>query len=345
MLNLLSVSSRSVWSQRSFTEHIRKGIKAQQRALQSSCGGVGGALAPPVDCRVTAEQAVNLWTQCFQQHGISEPFLSSQYIMAHVLGEKSLQSVERGRLRERLSDKEREKVWVLCSKRLSRMPVQYVIEEWDFRDLTLKLRPPVFIPRPETEELVSLVLKDLQSQWGMGTLKCLEVGCGSGAISLSLLHSVPQLKAVALDQSQEAVGLTKENAGRLGLLDRLEVHHLDIIKDADLTLRSCSPVDVIVSNPPYLFSKDMESLQAEILRFEDRSALDGGLDGMSVVRQILYLAPRLLTDEGRLFLEVEPRHPPLIKGLVEESVLGLQYLGSHCDFTNRSRFCILQKSR
>ncbi|KAK3574740.1 hypothetical protein QTP86_017532 [Hemibagrus guttatus] len=337
--------------------------------LRLSCGsgGVGGALAHPVDCGVTAEQAVNVWTQCFQQHGISEPLLSSNYIIAHVLGKKTLQSVERRRLQEKLSDNEREKVWVLCSKRLTRMPVQYVIEEWDFRDLTLKMRPPVFIPRPETEELVSLVLKDLRSQWGIRTLRCLEVGCGSGAISLSLLHSIPQvavklvsipkssghmmgetlnrLKAVALDQSQEAVCLTKENAGRLGLLDRLDVYHLDIIKDADLTLRSCSPVDVIVSNPPYLFSQDMESLQAEILRFEDHSALDGGLDGMSVIRQILTLAPRLLTDGGRMYLEVEPRHPPLIKCLIEESMLGLQYLGSHCDYTNRLRFCILQKSR
>ncbi|KAG7326443.1 hypothetical protein KOW79_009844 [Hemibagrus wyckioides] len=344
----MSVSSRSMWSQRSLTEWIRRGILIQQRALlRLSCGsgGVGGALAPPVDCGVTAEQAVNVWTQCFQQHGISEPLLSSHYIIAHVLGKKTLQSVERRRLKERLTDKETEKVWVLCSKRLMRMPVQYVIEEWDFRDLTLKMRPPVFIPRPETEELVSLVLKDLRSQWGMRTLRCLEVGCGSGAISLSLLHSVPQLKAFALDQSQEAVCLTKENAGRLGLLDRLDVYHLDIIKDADLTLRSCSPVDVLVSNPPYLFSQDMESLQAEILRFEDHSALDGGLDGMSVIRQILTLAPRLLTDGGRMYLEIDPRHPPLIKCLVEESIPGLQYLGSHCDYTNRLRFCILQKSR
>ncbi|XP_058258742.1 MTRF1L release factor glutamine methyltransferase isoform X3 [Hemibagrus wyckioides] len=272
LMSLMSVSSRSMWSQRSLTEWIRRGILIQQRALlRLSCGsgGVGGALAPPVDCGVTAEQAVNVWTQCFQQHGISEPLLSSHYIIAHVLGKKTLQSVERRRLKERLTDKETEKVWVLCSKRLMRMPVQYVIEEWDFRDLTLKMRPPVFIPRPETEELVSLVLKDLRSQWGMRTLRCLEVGCGSGAISLSLLHSVPQgrkpgypgetpkapgghatsthtgqrqksnpipeLKAFALDQSQEAVCLTKENAGRLGLLDRLDVYHLDIIKGLKTT--------------------------------------------------------------------------------------------------------------
>ncbi|XP_060775538.1 MTRF1L release factor glutamine methyltransferase isoform X3 [Neoarius graeffei] len=233
MLGLMSGSSRSAWTQRVFTKRIRKAITIiqQQALLWLPGGGVGGAVAPPVDCSVTVEQALSVWTQCFQQHGISEPLLSSHYIIAHVLGKKTLQSVETRRLRERLGDKEKEDVWALCSKRLTRMPVQYVIEEWDFRDLTLKMRPPVFIPRPETEELVSLVLKDLQSQWGVKTLRCLEVGCGSGAISLSLLHSVPQLKAVALDQSQAAVRLTKENADRLGLLDRLEVYHLDIMKE------------------------------------------------------------------------------------------------------------------
>ncbi|KAM9482089.1 MTRF1L release factor glutamine methyltransferase isoform 1-T1 [Clarias gariepinus] len=343
MLSLTSLMSRSVWTYRSLTERIGRGIIQQQARLCLPCGGVGGALAPPVDCGVTAEQAVRVWAQCFQEHGISEPLLSSHYIIAHVLGKKTLQCVKKRKLQDRLSDKERENVWELCSKRLTRMPVQYVIEEWDFRDLTLKMRPPVFIPRPETEELVSLVLKHLRSQWREHPLRCLEVGCGSGAISLSLLQSIPQLKAVALDQSQEAVCLTKENAERLGLLDRLEVYHLDIMKDADLTLRSCAPVDVIVSNPPYLFSQDMESLQEEILRFEDHSALDGGFDGMSVIRQILTLAPRLLTDEGHLYLEVDPRHPPCIKHEVEESMLGLQYLETHCDFTNRLRFCILQK--
>ncbi|XP_062853056.1 MTRF1L release factor glutamine methyltransferase isoform X2 [Trichomycterus rosablanca] len=303
MLGFISFSSR--WKCPKPNSNVRSLIKRKWRGLNQQRGlslqGVGGVVAPPVDCSVTVEQAVRMWTRCFQQHGISEPLLSSQYIIAHVLGNKTLESVERRRLQERLTDQERENVWTLCFKRLTRMPVQYVIEEWDFRDLTLKMRPPVFIPRPETEELVSLVLEDLLVEQGKRTLRCLEVGCGSGAISLSLLHSMSELKAIALDQSKDAVGLTKENASRLGLQDRLEVHHLDIMKDADLIVGDFSPVDVLVSNPPYLFHQDMESLQAEILRFEDHTALDGGLDGMSVIRQILALATKLLRDKGLRF--------------------------------------------
>ncbi|XP_066521864.1 MTRF1L release factor glutamine methyltransferase isoform X2 [Hoplias malabaricus] len=324
---------------------LRGGV-AGQALVRVFCSAVDGAVVPPVDCDVTVEQAVCLWTQHFQKNGVSEPLSSSRYIIAHVLGKKTLDSGERRSLRGRLTEEQRHIVWKLCSKRLTRMPVQYVIEEWDFRDLTLKMRPPVFIPRPETEELVSLVLEHIQAKQSIRfqpVLRCLEVGCGSGAISLSLLHSIPQLKAIALDQSQEAVCLTKENASRLGLHDRLNVYHVDIMKD--VIMRDCSFVDVLVSNPPYLFTHDMESLQEEIVRFEDHSALDGGSDGLSVIRQILALAPKILKEEGRVYLEVDPRHPPMLKHLVEKSALGLQYLETHCDLTNRPRFCILQRRR
>uniref|UniRef100_A0A3P8PWS0 peptide chain release factor N(5)-glutamine methyltransferase n=1 Tax=Astatotilapia calliptera TaxID=8154 RepID=A0A3P8PWS0_ASTCA len=290
-------------------------------------------------------QRSSLTRRRFEERGVTEPEQSSQYIIAHLLGAKTIESLEQERLTEFLSREQTEQIWKLCTTRLSRMPVQYVIEEWDFRDLTLKMRPPVFIPRPETEELVELVLNDLQMKTEMGVPAeteptCLEVGCGSGAISLSLLKSLPQLKGVALDQSQDAVDLTRENALRLGLEDRLEIHHIDVMKETLLSL--IRPVTTLVSNPPYLFSEDMASLEPEILRFEDPAALDGGEDGLKVIKQILTLAPQILSSYGRAYLEVDPRHPPLIRQWVEGNVDGLHDAGSFFVFP-RPRFCILQK--
>ncbi|XP_029358860.1 MTRF1L release factor glutamine methyltransferase [Echeneis naucrates] len=298
--------------------------------------------------RITGLQAMELWRRHFEERGVMEPDHSSHYIVAHLLGAKTIESLEQRKLTEFLSPEKTEQIWKLCTRRLSRMPVQYVIEEWDFRDLTLKMRPPVFIPRPETEELVELVLTDLASKSGSGAgaeIQCtsLEVGCGSGAISLSLLKSLPQLRAIALDQSQDAVDLTRENALRLGLQDRLQVYNVDILKDADSVLSLCSPVSVLVSNPPYLFSEDMASLEPEILRFEDHSALDGGEDGLKVINQILTLAPRILSKYGRVCLEVDPRHPPLIQRWVDANVEELHYEETRHDITGRPRFCILQK--
>uniref|UniRef100_A0A8C6T2R5 peptide chain release factor N(5)-glutamine methyltransferase n=1 Tax=Neogobius melanostomus TaxID=47308 RepID=A0A8C6T2R5_9GOBI len=296
--------------------------------------------ALPVD-RLTPLQAATLWRQHFQEEGVSEPDHSSQYIIAHVLGAKTFESVKKEALSEFLSPEKTEQIWNLCAKRLSRMPVQYVIEEWDFRDITLKMRPPVFIPRPETEELVEIVLSDLQKK--SGPLCMVEVGCGSGAISLSLLKGLPQLKAVALDQSENAVNLTKENALRLGLENRLEIYHFDILKDAATVLSHCSGVSAMVSNPPYLYTEDMSSLQPEILCYEDPAALDGGADGLALIKQVLILASQILLNHGRLYLEVDPRHPPLIQRWAESHLEELQYVVTKQDFNNRPRFCILQK--
>ncbi|XP_035858442.1 MTRF1L release factor glutamine methyltransferase isoform X3 [Sander lucioperca] len=247
---------------------------------------------------ITALEAVNLWKRHFAERGVTEPDHSSHYIIAYLFGAKTLESLDQRRLTEFLSPEKTEQMWKLCSRRLSRMPVQYVIEEWDFRDLTLKMRPPVFIPRPETEELVELVLTDLEMKLGTGAgadtqHTCLEVGCGSGAISLSLLKSLPQLKAIALDQSQDAVDLTGENA----------------------------------------------------LRFEDHAALDGGKDGLKVIKQILTLAPQILLNHGRVYLEVDPRHPLLIQRWVEANVEEMHYVETRHDITGRPRFCILRKEK
>uniref|UniRef100_A0A3Q3WY21 peptide chain release factor N(5)-glutamine methyltransferase n=1 Tax=Mola mola TaxID=94237 RepID=A0A3Q3WY21_MOLML len=281
--------------------------------------------APPLPPgRITALQAVDIWRRRFIERGVTEPEHSANYIVAHLLGAKTV------------SGNDLTSLMLINARALCRMPVQYVIEEWDFRDLTLKMRPPVFIPRPETEELVDLVLADLAGMPGTGDAQhtCLEVGCGSGAISLSLLKSLPQLKVFAVDQSQDAVDLTAENAAWLGLQDRLQVYHVDVMTET--LLRLCSRVSALVSNPPYLYSEDMKSLEPEILRFEDHSALDGGKDGLEVIKQILALAPHILSDRGRVYLEVDPRHPPLIPQWVEASVDRLHYVETRHDIAGRS---------
>ncbi|XP_024915894.1 MTRF1L release factor glutamine methyltransferase isoform X2 [Cynoglossus semilaevis] len=263
--------------------------------------------------RITALQALEFWKKHFEESGVTEPDLSSHYIVAHSLGGKTIESLEQRKLTEFLSREKTEQIWKLCTKRLSRMPVQYVIQEWDFRDLTLTMRPPVFIPRPETEELVELVLTDLKNKPSSGDTvqTCLEVGCGSGAVSLSLLSSCPQLQVVALDRSQEAVELTKENASRLKLQDRIQIHHLDFMTEADEACSRCSPVSVLVSNPPYLFSDDVKTLEPEILRFEDPFALDGGSDGLTVIKQILTVAPKILSDRGPRFCVLQKKQREL----------------------------------
>ncbi|XP_044307297.1 MTRF1L release factor glutamine methyltransferase isoform X3 [Varanus komodoensis] len=237
------------------------------------------------------------------------------------------------------------------------MPVQYVLGEWDFQDLTLKMKAPVFIPRPETEELVSLtVAEELRKRVTTACCKnpllspephgpvILEVGCGSGAIALSLLKKLPHSQVIAIDKSEAAVNLTKENAERLHLQDRIIILRHDVSSSYWECLLPWGLVDTIISNPPYVFHEDMTHLAAEILSYEDLEALDGGDDGMGVIKEILNLASYILKDCGSVFLEVEPRHPEMVKNWLRcHPDLSLSVLATYNDFCGKPRFLHIQR--
>ncbi|KAM4654243.1 MTRF1L release factor glutamine methyltransferase isoform 1-T5 [Amazona ochrocephala] len=303
---------------------------------------------------VTATSVVNYWQKVFETNGIPEARESSEYIVSFVLGAKTFQSLSSKSLRTPLTAAQQEQIQQLSNKRLERVPVQYVLGEWDFRDLTLKMRPPVFIPRPETEDLVSLVVEEESLMYEKNSGLCfpvsaphpviLEIGCGSGAIALSLLHKLPQSQVIAMDKEEAAVDLTRENAHRLQLQERIHVLHQDVSYSSAKQLLRWGPVDFIVSNPPYVFHEDMASLDAEILRYEDLDALDGGDDGMTVIKTILALAPSLLKDSGSVFLEVDPRHPNMVKDWLQaHSNLLLVLCAVHKDFCGKPRFLHIQK--
>ncbi|XP_053455933.1 MTRF1L release factor glutamine methyltransferase isoform X2 [Nycticebus coucang] len=230
------------------------------------------------------------------------------------------------------------------------MPLQYILGEWDFQGLNLKMVPPVFIPRPETEELVEWVLEAITQRshavGAQGGPLILEVGCGSGAISLSLLSKLPQSQVIAVDKEVAAISLTHENAQRLRLQDRIQIIPLDVTSEGSWKhLLSWGSMDLIISNPPYVFHQDMELLAPEILSYEDPVALDGGEEGMDIITQILVLAPQVLKYSGSIFLEVDPRHPELVSSWLQSHPdLYLNLVAVHRDFCGRPRFLHIQRS-
>ncbi|XP_025910865.1 hemK methyltransferase family member 1 [Apteryx rowi] len=303
---------------------------------------------------VTATDVVKYWQKVFETNGIPEAQESSEYIVSFVLGAKTFQSLNSRILYTPLTAVQQEQIQQLSTKRLERMPVQYVLGEWDFQDLTLKMRPPVFIPRPETEDLVSLVVEEGSRKYekNSGLLSpaaaphpvILEIGCGSGAIALSLLCKLSQSRVIAVDKEKAAVDLTRENAQRLQLQDRIHILHHDVSSSSAKQLLPWGPVDFIVSNPPYVFHEDMVSLAPEILRYEDLDALDGGDGGMRVIKTILALAPSLLKDSGSVFLEVDPRHPEMVENWLQTYPnLLLTLCAIHKDFCGKPRFLHIQK--
>uniref|UniRef100_A0A674K398 peptide chain release factor N(5)-glutamine methyltransferase n=1 Tax=Terrapene triunguis TaxID=2587831 RepID=A0A674K398_9SAUR len=309
------------------------------------------------DVGVSAIELVSYWRGVFEANGIPEAQESSEYIVSYVLGAKTFHSLGAGSLSTPLTLEQRQQIQQLSMKRLQRMPVQYVLGEWDFRELTLKMRPPVFIPRPETEDLVSLVLEEALQRSGSPAViaghQCptivphpviLEIGCGSGAIALSLLSKLPKSWVIAVDKEEAAVNLTRENAQSAHCF----LEPLTLIPETSSweQLLPWGPVDTIVSNPPYVFHGDMTHLAEEILSYEDLGALDGGNDGMRVIKKILALAPCILKDHGSVFLEVDPRHPEMVENWLQNHPdLSLSVSATHKDFFGKPRFLHIQKHK
>lgn len=268
-----------------------------------------------------------------------------ELIFAHVLQKKKLREVRGDELQKiKMTPEQIAEIDSMCDCRIGRMPVQYILKEWEFRDLLLKMKIPVFIPRPETEELVELITQQLDPEKNH---KILEVGCGTGCISLALLNSLPRVtQIVAIDQSKTACELTLENSQRLGLNSRIKVfkHKLES-GDLPEEIAQYGPFDVIVSNPPYVPSKDILKLEPEIFLYEDIRALDAGPEGMNVIHNLLKLAANHLKPEGNLWIEVDPRHPEIIKKIIENNAEDwrLKFISSYCDIFKKDRFVEIEK--
>lgn len=209
-------------------------------------------------------------------------------------------------------------------------PVQYVLGQWDFRSLTLKVDRRALIPRPETEQLVDLVLKSPQVKKAAKPL-VVDVGTGTGCIILSLAKELSDGVFVGLDISPEALSLARENAALTGLEGRVLFAESDGCGEFDP-----ASVDVLVSNPPYIPSRVVDGLEPHIREHEPRLALDGGPDGLNVYRALLLDAVMVLKPGGGVFLEIGDEQGPALRDMLEE--YGFTDVAIVKDYTGRDRF-------
>ncbi len=211
-------------------------------------------------------------------------------------------------------------------------PVQYVVGRWEFRGHPFKVDRRALIPRPETEQLVELVLED-RVLWETPNPRIVDLGTGSGCIAVSLARERPQGLYLATDISEEALSLARENAA----LNRVEERIRFVPGDLSDLLDPAS-VDAIVSNPPYIPSAVVDGLAPGVKDFEPRIALDGGEDGMDVLRQIAEEATMALRNGGKLFLEVgaEQQQAAAIARFLDE--LGFDGIRPHRDLSGVERF-------
>lgn len=184
----------------------------------------------------------------------------------------------------------------LLERRARREPLQYISGVQEFYGLEFNVTPDVLIPRPETEMVVERAIELLRMS-GSGSF-C-DVGTGSGCIAVSILHELPRVSAVGLDVSCSALKVARGNAEKHGVGARLKLLESDLFSAV-----AGEKFGLIVSNPPYVPVEDVSGLQAEVRDFEPRLALTDSFDGLSIIRRIVLEAPRNLSGQGHLLLEI-----------------------------------------
>ena len=201
----------------------------------------------------------------------------------------------------------------LIKQRAAGTPVAYLVGHREFYSLDFEVTPEVLIPRPETEHLVLEALdcaKQLQLRRGRQSLRIADIGTGSGCVAVAIAKHLPNATIVAGDISPEALEVARRNVERHGLLDRIELLESDLLDCVP------PPVDMIVSNPPYISEAEYPTLDRTVRQHEPRLALVAAQDGWGVAARLLEQAPSRLADDGYVLLEVSPMLARRAGGLV-----------------------------
>lgn len=229
-------------------------------------------------------------------------------------------------------------------------PLQYITGKTSFRHIELAVKPGVLIPRPETEVLVSEVLRllpqyrynasDLEDEAPEPYINVADLCTGSGCIACSIAYENPLTNVVATDISDECVRLANENVRSLGLCDRVRVLQCDLGSAVDGSL--VGQLDAIVSNPPYVPSAILPELPGEVRGYEPEIALDGGEDGLDVFRRIAHWAYDALKESG--FLAVELHETTLESAASIAGDIGFAQTNEICDLAGKPRVLIAHKT-
>lgn len=272
---------------------------------------------PNADDRLPAIRSLGEWRRGARTFltaaGIESPAAEADLIARHVLGLTRVElTLAAGRA---LSPGEKRRMSRLLHRRRRRVPLQYLLGEVDFWGLSLRVTPRVLIPRPETEGLVERVLSFLGPD---PEATVVDVGTGSGAIAVALAAARPRLTLWATDVSAAAVRVARMNARRLGLSGRIR------IETGDLTGPFAgeepeSPLRVLVSNPPYVSTRDRRRLAPEVAEHEPALALFSGESGLDVIRRLVPAAARCLPAGALLALEIGDDQGERVRRLIQAS--------------------------
>ncbi len=280
---------------------------------------------------LTVLEILKKTTDFFASKGIENPRLNAELLVGHALGLKRMQLYLQ--FERVLPEAELEKIRPLVRRRGAHEPVQYILGETEWQGLKLKTDRRALIPRPETEQLVDLIAGALRQ----APRRILDLGTGSGALALAFAQKYTAAHVEAVDASEEALSLARENAAALELAERVTFSKSDWFS----VLPPDTRFDLIVANPPYLSAEETAATALEVRQFEPTAALTAADEGRADLRTIIAGAPQFLNSGGLLGLETGiSQHVVVQQGCAEA---GFSKTESHRDLTGRDRFVLAWK--
>ena len=255
-----------------------------------------------------------------QKSNNKSPNLDCRILLGHAMGlNRSVYPHEQ----IKITQKEINKFKTLIEERKKGKPVSRIINKKQFWKMNFTLNEETLDPRPDSEVIIESILKHFKDK--LGNLRILDLGSGSGCLGLSILNEYKNSKGVLIDASLNSLEIAKINAVDYNLFHRSKFINLNWFKK-EWTKELLQNIenkkfDIIISNPPYIPSNDINNLQIEVKRFEPRLALDGGKDGMDSYKSILPNIIDILKPEGKIFLEIGHNQQNLINKIANKCEL------------------------
>jgi release factor glutamine methyltransferase len=283
---------------------------------------------------MTVLEAIQKSREFLEKNGVDSARLEAEHLLGHVLKLPRLQLyLQFDRV---LAEPETAALREFVRRRASREPLQHILGTACFCGLDIKVSRDVLVPRPETEQLAEHGWRFLNS---LGRpARFLDFGTGSGCISIALCRFAPAASGIALDISEPALNLARQNAEGLGVSERLRFRCSNAFAATD----PASRFDLIISNPPYIPAGDIGGLQEEVRNHDPRAALDGGSDGLDFYRLLASRAGDYLLPGGKLMCEFGDAQESAVAALLEQQ--GWTAASIQKDFSGRARFFIAARA-
>ena len=272
------------------------------------------------------EKIIKKASKILKNHNIHSHELDAQIILSDIMEIRRESLITNNEIV--ISEKIMEKYDMAIKRRIKREPVAYITGKKEFWSEDFIVNHATLVPRPETELLIYKVINFFKNK----KINILDIGTGSGCILLSILKELNFSRGTGIDISTKAIETAKINSRNLNLLNQAK------FKVFDLNKYNIGKYDLIVSNPPYIPSRDIKNLSKDIINYEPLTALDGGIDGLDLIKKVIYKSNHLLKRKGMLALEVG--HNQHRRALSILRYNGYRAISKECDY-NRNVRCII----